>query len=97
MKSFKNMLRLWISFTSLFGFLGAWAMLAQSFKPAQAQPLSATATAYPTLAELPPISINSTAQPNVALQVVIPTPTPFPTPQPQPVFVQQPFLTTGGS
>ena len=42
------MLRLWISITSLFGFFGAWYMLAQSFKPAQTQPLSVLA--YPTLA-----------------------------------------------
>jgi hypothetical protein len=98
MKSFKNILRLWISFTSLFGFLGAWAMLAQTFKPVQAQQAqSLPATAYPTLTELAPIDLNATTQPTVALQVVIPTPTPFPTPVPQPVILWQPRLVTGGS
>jgi len=96
MKSLKHILRLWISFTSLFGFFGAWAMLAQSFRPVQAQPLAAAATAYPTLAVLNPINLNSAAQPNVNLQVVTPIPTPIPIPQPQPVF-QQPLLRTGGS
>jgi hypothetical protein len=94
MKSFKNILHLWISFTSIFGFFGAWAMLAQSFKPALAQP--SPVIAYPTLAALAPISINSVAQPNTALLVVIPTPLPFPTAQPQPVFAH-PLLRTGGS
>lgn len=94
MKSFKNIIRLWISFTSIFGFLGAWAMLAQSFKPAVTQLI--TPTAYPTLATLAPISINFTPQPNVNLQVVTLTPTLIPTPQPQPLYVP-PLLTTGGS
>ena len=94
MKSFKNILRLWISFTSIFGFFGAWAMLAQSFKPALAQPLPATA--YPTLAALAPIGTSTLAQPNIALQVVVPTPVPVPTAQPQPVFTH-PLLRTGGS
>jgi hypothetical protein len=90
------MLRLWISFTSLFGFFGAWAMLAQSFKSApQAQP-QLLVTIYPTLTALPPIGINSTVQPSVALQVITPTPSPFPTPQPPPVFFA-PVLRTGGS
>ena len=96
MKSFKNMLRLWISITSLFGFFGAWSMLAQSFKPAQTQPLSVLA--YPTLAALPPINFNSASQPNVNLQVatLMPTPIPILQPQqPQPVFRR--LLRTGGS
>jgi hypothetical protein len=95
MKSFKNILRLWISFTSIFGFFGAWAMLAQSFKPKQPAQLL-PATAYPTLAALAPISTNSAVQPNIALQVVTPTPLPFSTPQPQPVYAP-PLLRAGGS
>ena len=92
------MLRLWISVTSVFGFFGAWSMLAQSFKPAtQNQPLSATV--YPTLAALPPIGINSNARANINLQVatMMPTPIPIPQPQlqPQPVFRR--LLRTGGS
>jgi hypothetical protein len=98
MKAFKNMLRLWISITSVFGFFGAWSMLAQSFKPAtQGQPSSVIA--YPTLAALPPISINSSAQSNINLEVttMIPTPIPMQQPQlqPQPVFPR--LLKTGGS
>jgi hypothetical protein len=96
MKSFKNILRLWISFTSVFGFFGAWAMLAQSFKPPLGQPIPATA--YPTLTELAPISIiNSAVQSNANLQVVIPpTPIPYPTPQPQ-IFFAPRVLRTSGS
>jgi hypothetical protein len=93
MKSFKNMLRIWISITSVFGFFGAWSMLAQSFKPAQAQSLSVIA--YPTLAALPPINTNSASQPNVNLQVVTMIPTPIPMPPPQPIFHR--LLRTGGS
>jgi hypothetical protein len=95
MKSFKNILRLWISFTSVFGFFGAWAMLAQSFKPPLGQPLPATA--YPTFTALAPINtINPSAQANTNLQVVIPTPMPLPTPQPQ-IFFAPPVLRTSGS
>jgi hypothetical protein len=95
MKSFKNILRLWISFTSVFGFFGAWAMLAQSFKPPLGQPLPATA--YPTFTALAPINIiNPSAQSNTNLQVVIATPIPIPTPQPQ-IFFAPPVLRTSGS
>jgi hypothetical protein len=95
MKSFKNILRLWIGFTSVFGFFGAWAMLAQSFKPTMGQLLSATA--YPTLTALAPINIiNSGVQSNANLQVVIATPIPLPTPQPQ-IFFAPPRLKTSGS
>jgi len=99
MKAFKNMLRLWISITSVFGFLGAWSMLAQSFKPAT-QGQTSSVVAYPTLAALPPIgSINSNAQSNINLQVatMMPTPIPIQQPQiqPQPVFRR--LLRTGGS
>jgi hypothetical protein len=93
MKSFKNMLRIWISITSVFGFFGVWSMLAQSFKPAQAQPLSVAA--IPTLATLPPMNINSVSQSNINLQVATMVPTPIPMPQPQPVFHR--LLRTGAS
>jgi hypothetical protein len=98
MKAFKNMLRLWISITSVFGFFGAWSMLAQSFKPAtQGQSLSVIA--YPTLAALPPIDTNSISQPNVNLQVatMVPTPIPMPMPQQQPQPVFRRLLRTGAS
>jgi hypothetical protein len=94
MKSFKNILRLWISFTSIFGFFGAWAMLAQSFKPAQDQPTAVTT--YPTLAALAPINLNpDITQSNVNLQVITPTPSPIPPPQPR--FNFRPALRTGAS
>ena len=94
MKTFKNMLRLWISFTSVFGFFGAWAMLAQSFKSPQSQSMP-PATAYPTLTALAPINVNFNAQANINLQVATLVPTPIPPPQPQPIFRQ--LLRTGGS
>lgn len=94
MKSLKNVLRLWIGFTSVFGFFGAWAMLAQSFTPTLTQP--SPAAVYPTLTALAPISVYAAAQPNVNLQVVVPTPMPLPTPQPQPIYMPSMF-TTGGS
>jgi hypothetical protein len=95
MKSFKNILRLWISVTSLFGFFGAWSMLAQSFKPTQSQSL--TVAAYPTLQALPPIGINAPQQPNINLQVATmePTQVPMAPPQTQPIFRR--LLRTGGS
>jgi hypothetical protein len=100
MKSLKNILRLWISLTSIFGFFGAWAMLAQSFKPAFAQAQNLPATAYPTLPALAPIGVYSTPSgpQNVNLQVIVPTPTPYPIQPPiqQPVFIPR-VLRTGGS
>jgi len=101
MKTFKNMLRLWISITSVFGFFGAWSMLAQSFKPvSQVQPFSATA--FPTLVALPPInSINPISQSNINMQVATMVPTPIPMPMPMPQQQSQPvfrrLLRTGAS
>jgi len=97
MKSFKNILRLWISFTSIFGFFGAWAMLAQSFKPAQGQPSQpVSVNTYPTLAALAPINLNpNITQSNVNLQLITPTPSPIPPPQPRLIF--RPVLRTGAS
>ena len=95
MKYFKNIIRAWIGLTSIFGFFGAWAMLAQSYKPSPTQPLSVIA--YPTLTELAPIGSNFTSQPDANLQVVIPaTPTPYPTQPPQ-IFFARPRLRTSGS
>jgi hypothetical protein len=94
MKSLKNMIRLWIGLTSFLGFLGAWIMLAQSFKPLANRPVPAIL--YPTLSPLAPMDINSTPAPNISLQVVTLTPTSIPTPQPQPLYARI-LLTTGGS
>ena len=97
MKAFKNMLRLWISLTSVFGFFGAWSMLAQSFKPTQSQSLSASI--YPTLAPLPPIGVNTVSQAGVNLQIatMVPTPIPMPIPQQQAQPVLRRLLRTGAS
>jgi hypothetical protein len=97
MKAFKNMLHLWISITSVFGFFGAWSMLAQSFRPTQSQPL--TIPVYPTPAPLPPIGVNAVSQADINLQIATMAPAPIPMPMPQqhsqPVFRR--LLRTGAS
>jgi len=50
MKILKFSLRFWITFASIFSFVGGWIMLAHAPKPAQLFP-----DAAPTLAPLPPL------------------------------------------
>jgi hypothetical protein len=85
MKHLKSLLRIWIAFCSLVGFLGGWAMLAHSPKPAQA----AQTSAIGQTAGLPPLPpMPSFSQTGANFQ-----PVPF---QPQTSFLM-PRLRTGGS
>ena len=100
MKIQKNSLRVWFALTSVTGFMGGWAVLAHSPKPAQAsqadvsQSTAAELTPLPTLpplAPLPSLSQQSQGQSQAQKLTIQPLPS-----IPQTGF-RQPRFRTGGS
>ncbi len=101
MKIMKLALRFWISLTSVFSFLVAWAMLAHSPKPVQAKTISepsspSQVTPLPTLAPLPPMNLGGGNSGGSTFQLPAVT-VQQPPPPPVTVFSQAPVFTTGGS
>ena len=96
MRYFKATLRALIAIGSTFGFLGSWALLAHSLKPAQpkaavsGQTVSAIA-AMPTLAPLPDLNIPQSQGAAQTQQTLLPV---IVQPQYQPAM---PVFTTTGS
>jgi hypothetical protein len=95
MKFFKFGIRLWITITSLFSFLGGWILLAHAPKPnpsSSSQPQTIV-TPLPTLEPLPSLfqDDDSSFQSNTFQNQ------PFFNNQPQNTFRQRPSFSTGGS
>jgi hypothetical protein len=90
MKNFKIGLRIWIAFSSMFGFLAGWVMLAHSPKPVP--PTQIASVPQPIdLRALPPLP--SISQPGLNVQpLTLQTITPLPQ-----TSLSRPRLRTGGS
>ena len=110
MKFFKNSLHIWITLTSVAGFLACWASLAQAARaaisPSANQVTAQIMTGLPPMptavGRLPGMSSNSGAVQSFRINSATPTPYPAPAlqPQPQPQPFQQffaPRLRTRGS
>jgi hypothetical protein len=92
MKNFKNMLHILLTGASVLGFLGGWATLAHSHKPAQ--PVSSSAQALdplPALAPLPAMNLNASSNNNSSggqFTIIAPS---------APRLRSRSFFSTGGS
>jgi hypothetical protein len=74
MKPFKNSLHIFITFVSVFAFLGGWATLAHSRKPIQpTQSQTNQIEALPPLAPIPSFNSVTSNNDDSNLNIIVPT------------------------